>query len=403
MIFATARAALRAERHLRLARQRRAQSDRLPADAAARHRDDLRRRPGRRTTGAGTWPRSRWPWRFYAGFPEVAYFNGLFCAAWAIGALFSLPRFVAQGARAPRPGRRRRILLSLPILVPFADFLKVGQRRHHNRRSRPSRASDPRDPMFFDPYVYGDALHEPNVGEHVGRDRRLLHGSVGALALLGTLRSSQRPLRIFLAVWTVVGVLGRLQLLQVRLVWNLIPLLKNVGLRPLHHAELRTVADPARGLRHHGLGHRASGPKRLFTVTTSVMLLVLVWIVLRPARSTAASSTHRARYIILIGLDAAALHRHRRLLVLGRLTKHKVVPAAGGAVLVGESVLMFFVPDGRVAQADHRRPGPDHVPAQAPASLPLPRLRRALPQLGLAVRAQRTERGRPALPRSSPS
>ena len=63
---------------------------RLLADAAARHRDDLRLDQTKNNRG----------WylaaiavalAFYAGFPEVAYFNGLFALGWAGVRLFSLP------------------------------------------------------------------------------------------------------------------------------------------------------------------------------------------------------------------------------------------------------------------------------------------------------------------------
>jgi hypothetical protein len=98
--------------------------------------------------------------------------------------------------------------------------------------------------------------------------------------------------------------------------------------------------------------------KRLFTVTTSVMLLGLLWIVL------AASSLnehiiygHRAR-IIYAFLDAIPFIAIIALLVLGRLTKFKIVPMLVALVLVGESLLLFGVPGGGSAKIVNVDMGP---------------------------------------------
>jgi hypothetical protein len=62
----------------------------------------------------------------YSGFPEVALLDGLFCLGWACVRLFSLPGAMRRIA-ALRVGLAGLVgaLISLPILVPFDDFLKV--------------------------------------------------------------------------------------------------------------------------------------------------------------------------------------------------------------------------------------------------------------------------------------
>jgi hypothetical protein len=98
--------------------------------------------------------------------------------------------------------------------------------------------------------------------------------------------------------------------------------------------------------------------KRLFTVTTSVMLLGLIWIVLAASSlNNGVVYGHRARYIYAF-LDAIPFIAIIALLVLGRLTKYKIVPLLVALVLVGESLLMFGVPGGGSAKIVNVDMGP---------------------------------------------
>ena len=296
---------------------------------------------------------------FYAGFPEVAYFNGLFALGWAAVRLFSLPR----DTRARAIGRLgiaggTGILLSLPILVPFADFTKVANLGHHTAAiDGTAHISIHAIQMFFDPYVHGTLFTNLNVASVWGGIGGYFTASVGALALLGLFGKRLRPLRIYLAIWTVIGLCGAWDFLDIRKVWNLIPLIENVsfGRYIMSSCELSFILLAAFGLMDLAESARA---KRLFTVTTSVMLLGLIWIVL------AASSLnegvvygHRARYIYAF-LDAIPFIAIIALLVLGRLTKYKIVPLLVALVLVGESLLMFGVPGGGSAKVVNVDMGP---------------------------------------------
>jgi hypothetical protein len=288
---------------------------------------------------------------FYSGFPEVAYFNGLFALGWAAVRLFSVPRQsrkLAVGRLGIAGGVG--ILLSLPILVPFADFTKVANLGHHTAAiDGTAHISIHAIQMFFDPYVHGTLFTNLNVASVWGGIGGYFTASVGALALLGLFGQRYRPLRIYMATWTVIGLCGAWNFLELRKVWNLIPLLENVsfGRYIMSSCELSFIILAAFGLMDLAESAKA---KRLFTVTTSVMLLGLVWIVL------AASSLndhvvygHRARYIYAF-LDAIPFIAIVALLVLGRLTKHKIVPLLVALVLVGESLLMFGVPGGGSAK-----------------------------------------------------
>lgn len=296
---------------------------------------------------------------FYSGFPEVAYFNGLFALGWAATRLFSLPRETRPRAIG-RLGIAGGIgiLLSLPILVPFADFTKVANLGHHTAAiDGTAHISIHAIQMFFDPYVHGTLFTNPNVASIWGGIGGYFTASVGALALLGLFGQRHRPLRIYLAVWTVIGQCGAWNFLELRKVWNLIPLIENVsfGRYIMSSCELSLILLAAFGLMDLAESAKA---KRLFTVTTSVMLLGLLWIVL------AASSLnehiiygHRAR-IIYAFLDAIPFIAIIALLVLGRLTKFKIVPMLVALVLVGESLLLFGVPGGGSAKIVNVDMGP---------------------------------------------
>jgi hypothetical protein len=88
------------------------------------------------------------------------------------------------------------------------------------------------------------------------------------------------------------------------------------------------------------------------------MLLGLIWIVL--AASTLNKGvvySHRAR-IIFAFLDAIPFIAIIALLVLGLLTRYRIVPLLVALVLVGESLLMFGVPGGESAKYVHVDQGP---------------------------------------------
>jgi hypothetical protein len=297
---------------------------------------------------------------FYAGFPEVAYFNGLFTLGWAATRLFtsvprdSRPRAVGRLGIAGAVG----IALSLPILVPFADFSKVAFLGNHTEAIDGSaHISIHSVQMFFDPYVHGTMFINANVASIWGGIGGYFTASVGALAILGLFGKRLRPLRIYLVAWTVIGLCGAWNFLELRKVWNLIPLIENVsfGRYIMSSCELSFILLAAFGLMD--LVESAK-TKRLFTVTTSVMLLGLVWIVLSSTKlNEGVIYGHRSRYIYAL-LDAIPFLAIIALLVLGRLMKYKIVPLLVALVLVGESLLLFGVPSGASAKYIHVDKGP---------------------------------------------
>jgi hypothetical protein len=281
----------------------------------------------------------------YAGFPEVAYSDGLFCAAWAIVRLFSLPR-----AQRPRVLRRlglggvMGIVLSLPVLVPFDDFLKAAFVGSHTA------ALDgvirlPKESIsgFFDPYVFGTIFSNTNVDSFWGEIGGYFGAGVCVLALVGLFGPRLRPLRIFLAAWTLAGLAGALDLLHSRTIWNLIPLV-NTSSFPRYimpSCEIAVIVLAAFGMADYTTSTRS---KRLFTTASIAMVLVLLWSV-NEARSYNKGVVLSGRAdIILIGVACIPWIAIGLLLILGRFHKYRVTPYLIALVIVGESFLYFFVP-----------------------------------------------------------
>jgi len=282
----------------------------------------------------------------YAGFPEVAYIDGLFCAGWAVVRFFSLPKEVRLAA-ARRLGLGALVggIASLPILVPFYDFMKVANVGRHftigqSVESLPLHSA----PMLFDPYVYGPIFFNPHVGNFWVGIGGYFSAGVCALALLGLFGKALRPLRLFLAIWTLVGMLGAFNLLQVRQLWNVIPLLKSAAFARhiMPSAELALILLAVLGIMDFAASQRA---KRLFNVTTLLALVVVAWSALEVrSLNRGVPLTSQEERIILIGLDAIPFLALGALLVIGRFSKTKVAPLLVALVLVGESLLLFVVP-----------------------------------------------------------
>ena len=188
MIFATAAGlSLRAERHLRLGRQRGAESHRLLADAAARHRDDLRLDPDQEQPGLVP-RRDRHRARLLRRLPRGRVLQRtlrprLGRRAALLAAARLAPQAPSDASASPAASG---ILLSLPILVPFADFSKVANLGHHTAAiDGTAHISIHAIQMFFDPYVHGTLFTNPNVASVWGGIGGYFTASVGALALLG--------------------------------------------------------------------------------------------------------------------------------------------------------------------------------------------------------------------------
>lgn len=172
----------------------------------------------------------------YAGFPEVAYLDGLLVAAWVLVRSIGLQRdaLVAYW-RKLAAGIGVGILLSLPIVVAFGDYLRSANVGSHatgfNSASLPHASVS----MLLFPYSFG-----PVFG-FVSSDKtgllNIAWGNVGgylttvifALAVIGLYNRRLRSLRIVLAAWILVSLGRTFGIEPFARVFGLLPFMNNVA------------------------------------------------------------------------------------------------------------------------------------------------------------------------------
>ena len=281
----------------------------------------------------------------YAGFPEVAYLDGLFAAGWAILRFFSLPREVRLVA-ARRTGLAALVgvVMSLPILVPFLDFMKVASVGGHvGQVDGLARLSPQALPMLLDPYVYGTLLSNPNSYAGWGGIGGYFSVSVVALALLGLFGQRLRGLRIYLGVWSIVGVLTTRNILELRRAWNILPIMNTIAFSRyiFPSIEMALILLAVLGMMDLVATARA---KRLFPATTLVALGLLVWSALAASSVNHGVALIPKARIIFMGLHALPFIAVGLLLVLALLMRYRFAPLLVALVLCGEALLLFYVP-----------------------------------------------------------
>lgn len=170
-------------------------------------------------------------WSIYAGFPETAYINGLFVGLWV---LFRLPS-LAPGRRAPYLAKLTvsvlmGLAMSLPQIVPFAEFASVGYLGGHDASF--AHAALPKaslavmlSPGLFGPLVLGD---DPVVRDIWGSIGGYLTALQLAVALVAT---SLVPRRLIVApmLWMLICVGKTYDIRPVSDLVNLIPLVKSAA------------------------------------------------------------------------------------------------------------------------------------------------------------------------------
>ena len=281
----------------------------------------------------------------YAGFPEVAYLDGLFAFGWAAVRLFDQPRSLRLIA-VRRLGLAGIVgtILALPILVPFYDFYKVANIGNHVAAlDGQSSLSGHAVSMMLDPYIYGTLFANPTTYPFWGGIGGYFGASVAALAILGLFGARLRPLRIFLVLWTVFGLLGVFNFAGMRNVWNLIPLVNSMAFARyvMPSCEIAMITLAALGVMDFAQSKRF---KRLFTLTTVVALLLVLWSVLEASATNKGVVLGTKTRYIFMGLDAIPFLSLGALLVIGRLWKFRVATLLITLVLVAESVLLYFAP-----------------------------------------------------------
>ncbi len=166
-----------------------------------------------------------------AGFPETAFLNGLLGLAWAVYRLFTVAGpYKLAFVRKVVIGGVSGVLCSLPLVVPFFEYLKIAHVTHdglgHVGLNKVSLAG-----LLF-PYIFGsisrftDSVGTPLLGDHWGQVGGYLDIVTFTLALTALFapRPRQRMvLRILLFSWIIVFVAHTMAVPGVGRVLSLIP------------------------------------------------------------------------------------------------------------------------------------------------------------------------------------
>ncbi len=279
----------------------------------------------------------------YAGFPEVAYLDGLLAIGWAIVRFFVVPRRARLRAAVDVAlGGFVGLLLSLPILVAFVDFMKVANTGSHSTDATiqlPAQAL----PMFLDPYVYGTIFSNPNAVNAWGSIGGYLLAGSSALALLGLFGARHRALRIFLGAWILVSSLAMFNSADMHKLFNLIPYVKQTAFSRYAMPSVEMAVVVLAGL---GLMDLASSrvARRLFFATSAVTVGLTLWAMGAAAHyNRGVVLSHRSE-IILLGLQALPLVALGLIIITGSFSKYRIVPVLLAVILAGEAMVNFFVP-----------------------------------------------------------
>jgi len=282
----------------------------------------------------------------YAGFPEVAYIDALLAVGWAIVRFFVIPRLNrARAARRLVLGAIMGLILALPIIVPFKDYLKNGFIGSHTSAVDGSLVL-PHYALagFFDPYVYGPIFANTKADQMWGGIGGFFGACVCALALVGLFGTKQRALRIYLGAYVVVAMAGAFNFLDVHKLWDLIPLVSRSSFERYNTpgCELAIIVLAAFGLWDFAQSVRA---RRLLTTTSAFMIVVVVFCVLG-ARATNAGQTFSSAKIhdVYIALQFLPFVALALVLIVSRLGRFRVAPFLVALIVVGEALIMFLVP-----------------------------------------------------------
>jgi hypothetical protein len=172
----------------------------------------------------------------YAGFPEVAYIDGVLASLWAVARVLELPAHRRMRAGlVVGTGVGVGVLLAAPILMAFVDYLPAANTGGHQGLfgtvSLPAQST----PQLFLPYVFGpiDAFSAADRTGELGA----IWGSVGgfltaSLLMLGTLGLVGRRHRILrgtLALWLLLALGRTFGFPPFRFIINLLPGMKDVA------------------------------------------------------------------------------------------------------------------------------------------------------------------------------
>ena len=173
---------------------------------------------------------------FYAGFPEVTYFELVMGAAWALVRLATTRRGTrARLAAVLGLGGGAGALLSLPLALPFAEYLPHAFTGVHAQGVGHQHLAAIALPILGLPYLYGPLGSNVSTSTHLGAYYAPVGGFVTAstvvlavAGLAGTRRD--RALRIFLGVFTGTVVAWSFGVAPFTVLASILPYMSHIAL-----------------------------------------------------------------------------------------------------------------------------------------------------------------------------
>ena len=281
----------------------------------------------------------------YAGFPEVAYLDLLLVAGWVLVRLWHLEnanrwRAIRTFALAGAGG----LALALPVIVPFADFMKVADIGHHaHGMFSGSHLGRGDATMFLDPYFFGTIFSNMNAAPVWGGIGGYITVSVFTLALVGAFSTRQRAIRRYLVAFVVLAMLGMFNMWGLRAWWNVLPFVQSTDFAryAMPAVEFALIVLAALGLQRLAGESAALRAVRRSALLVTGALIVLTW----ATRYLNAGHVLITKQRIIFALLQAAPWVVLALMVGATALSRKVKPAAVlGALLVLESLAYFVVP-----------------------------------------------------------
>jgi hypothetical protein len=281
----------------------------------------------------------------YSGFPEGAYFDALFCGVWALVRLFTLSKEIRLRAlRRLAMAAALGVILALPTLVPFVDFLKVAYVGGHTSAVDGLETMHAMAiPMLFNPYIYGTIFDNAKAAGAWDTIGGYFTVSVTTLAIVGLFGPRLRGLRVMLAAWIVVGMAGTLNLLHSRVLWNIFPFVSSSAFSRyiFSSCELSIIILAVLGLTD-VVEHQRSRLYLTYSALFMALVLVWGWVVSEPYNR--GIPHHEKVRIFLLALRLIPFVATALLIVISLLKRWAWSTYLVAAVVVGESLFMFMVP-----------------------------------------------------------
>jgi hypothetical protein len=270
-------------------------------------------------------------WSIYAGFPEIAYIDGLFVGLWSLGRLSGLEnkqraRFFATLAVAGLIG----LLLSMPLIVPFAEYVGravIGPHGAALAHARPPYASLP---LYLMPWLYGPIFSFDDPANVVYATWGSIGGYFTAAQLLLALLSiplCKRGIRFVLLAWIVVCLAKSFDLRPFSDLFNLVPMIESAAFYRYASASWELAGAALIAFTIDGMQRKipiAAGKVFIITVLVSLLIASTLWLPQDTLLALLKLDGYPRYFYIAIGWLVASLGAAVVLVLLGHRRHHAI-------------------------------------------------------------------------------